>query len=80
VRIGAPDPSLTRYSGLVAVTELIDKLGVIDRLDARIGPLKTRIRGHSGGQVLVGMAAAQLAGRSSWSGSTGTAPTPPGRC
>jgi hypothetical protein len=62
VRIGAPDPSLTRYSGLVAVTELIDKLGVIDRLDARIGPLKTRIRGHSGGQVLVGMAAAQLAG------------------
>jgi hypothetical protein len=62
VRIGAPDANLTPVSGMVAVTELLDRLGVIDRLDARIGPIKTRQRGFSGGQLLVGMAAAQLAG------------------
>ncbi len=62
VRIGAPDGSLTGFSGMLAVTELVDRLGVIDRLDAAIGPIKKRDRGFSGGEVLVGMAAAQLAG------------------
>ena len=62
VRIGAPDPSLTRFSGMVAVTELVDRLDVITLLDAAIGPIKTRDRGFSGGELLVGMAAAQLAG------------------
>ena len=62
VRIGAPDPNLTPVSGMVAVTELVDRLGVIERLDARIGPIKVRRRGLSGGQLLVGMAGAQLAG------------------
>jgi hypothetical protein len=32
VRIGTPDGSLTRFSRLAAVTELADRLGVIDRL------------------------------------------------
>ena len=27
VLVGAPDPSLTRYSGMAAVTELVDRLG-----------------------------------------------------
>jgi Transposase DDE domain group 1 len=62
VRIGAPDPTLTQFSGMVAVTELIDRLGMITLLDAAIGPIKTRDRGLSGAQLLVGMAAAQLAG------------------
>jgi hypothetical protein len=62
VRIGAPDPSLTPVSGLVAVTELVDRLNMIKLLDAAIGPIKARDRGFTGGQVLVGMAAAQLAG------------------
>jgi Transposase DDE domain group 1 len=62
VRIGAPDPTLTRFSGMVAVTELVDRLGMIKLLDAVIGPIKTRDRGFTGGQVLVGIAAAQLAG------------------
>ncbi len=62
VRVGAPDRSLTRFSGLVAVTELVERLDVIGRLDAAIGPIKTRDRGASGAEVLVGMAAAQLAG------------------
>lgn len=60
MQVGAPDESLTRFSGLAAVTELCERLGVIDRLDARIGPIKTRERGFTAGQVLVGRAAAQL--------------------
>ena len=62
VRVGAPDPSLTAVSGMVAVTKLVDRLNVIKLLDAAIGPIKARDRGFTGGQVLVGMAAAQLAG------------------
>lgn len=64
VRIGAPDPSLTGVSGLVAVRELADRLGVIGCLDRAVGPIKARSRGFSAGQLLVGIAAAQLAGES----------------
>lgn len=64
VRIGAPDPSLTGVSGLVAVRELADRLGVIGSLDRAVGPIKARKRGFSAGQLLVGIAAAQLAGES----------------
>ena len=45
VRIGAPDPALTPVSGLAAVTELVDRLGMIRLLDAAIGPIKARDRG-----------------------------------
>jgi len=62
VRIGAPDPTLTPVSGMVAVSEMVERLDVIGRLDATIGPIKQRRRGHTGGQLLVGMAAAQLVG------------------
>jgi hypothetical protein len=62
VGIGAPDPSLTAVSGMVAVTELVDRLNMIKLLDAAIGPIKARDRGHSGGQLLAGLAAAHLAG------------------
>jgi Transposase DDE domain group 1 len=47
---------------MVAVSEMVERLDVIGRLDATIGPIKQRRRGHTGGQLLVGMAAAQLAG------------------
>jgi hypothetical protein len=47
---------------MVAVTELVERLDVIGRLDAAIGPIKQRRRGHTAGQLLVGIAAAQLAG------------------
>jgi hypothetical protein len=62
VGIGAPDASLTAVSGMVAVTELVDRLNMIKLLDAAIGPIKARNRGYTGGQLLVGMAGAQLAG------------------
>ncbi|GAA4561179.1 IS1380-like element ISCgl4 family transposase [Pseudonocardia xishanensis] len=47
---------------MAAVTELVERLGLIERLDAAVGPIKARERGLSAGQVLVGMAAAQLCG------------------
>jgi hypothetical protein len=53
---------------MLAVSELVDHLDVIGRLDARIGPIKQRRRGHTGGQLLVGIAAAQLAGEDFWVG------------
>ncbi|MGH3944998.1 MAG: IS1380 family transposase [Pseudonocardiaceae bacterium] len=62
VRIGAPDPWLTPVSGMAAVTELVQRLGMIRLLDAAIGAVKARCRGFSGGQLLVGLASAQLAG------------------
>jgi hypothetical protein len=47
---------------LAAITELVDRLRVVESVDAAVGPIKERNRGHSGGQLLVGVAAAQLAG------------------
>lgn len=61
-RIGAPDPALTPNAGLAAVTELCDQLGVIGALDAAVGPIKQRDRGFGAGELLTGLAAAQLAG------------------
>ena len=46
----------------MAVTELVHRLGMIKLLDRAISPIKTRDRGLSGGQLLIGTAAAQLAG------------------
>src|SRR6266568_776689 len=62
IQIGADDPSLTGAGGMLAVTELCERLGVIGALDEAMGPVKQRARGFTGGQVLTGMAAAQLAG------------------
>src|SRR5208283_5471423 len=62
VQIGAPDRSLTPNAGLAAITELCDRLGVIGALDAAAGPIKQRDRGFGAGELLTGIAAAQLAG------------------
>jgi hypothetical protein len=62
IQIGADDPSLTAAGGMLAVTELCGKLGLIEALDEAMGPVKQRRRGFTGGQVLAGMASAQLAG------------------
>jgi Transposase DDE domain group 1 len=62
VRPGVPDRSLTANAGLVAVTELCGRLGVIEAVDAAVGPIKQRDRGFSAGELLAGIAAAQLAG------------------
>jgi hypothetical protein len=62
VRVGVPDARLTANAGLAAVTELCDRLGVIGALDAAVGPVKQRDRGFGAGELLCGIAAAQLAG------------------
>jgi Transposase DDE domain group 1 len=62
VRVGAPDRALTANAGLAAVTGLCDRLGVIEELDAAVGPVKQRDRGFGAGELLTGIAAAQLAG------------------
>jgi hypothetical protein len=63
VRIGAPDPTVTGLAGFVAVDEVASRLGLVAELDRGIGPIKVRDRGLTGGQLLVGMATAQLAGQ-----------------
>jgi hypothetical protein len=62
VRVGAPDAALTANAGLAAVGELCDRLGVVEALDAAVGPIKQRDRGCGAGELLCGIAAAQLAG------------------
>lgn len=62
VRVGASDPSLTGVSGMAAITELCEQLDVVGALDTAVSPIKQRARGHSAGGLLVGLAAAQLAG------------------
>lgn len=62
VRVGAPDPNLTGNGGMVAVTQLLDRLDVIGLLDVAVGRIKQRDRGLGAGQLLVGLASAQLAG------------------
>ncbi|MDF1603865.1 IS1380 family transposase [Nocardioides sp. YIM 152315] len=62
VQIGASDPCLTPVAGMLAVTELVDRIGVVDALDEAVGPIKQRARGLTGGEFLVGLACAQLAG------------------
>jgi hypothetical protein len=47
---------------MAVVSELCERLGVVEALDGAVGPIKQRDRGYSAGQLLVGLAAAQLAG------------------
>ena len=63
VRVGRPDASLTGLAGLVTVDELAVRLGIVTELDLAVGPVKDRDRGHTAGQLLVGMAAGLLAGQ-----------------
>jgi Transposase DDE domain group 1 len=68
VRIGAPDASLTPVSGVVAMAELVGRLGVTAALDDAVGSIKQRDRGLSAGQFLVAVAQAQMFGAQFWTG------------
>jgi len=61
-RVGTPEAALTANAGLAAISELCGRLGVIEAVDAAVGPIKQRDRGFSAGELLAGIAAAQLAG------------------
>jgi hypothetical protein len=62
LRVGAPDAALTANAGLAAIAELCGRLGVIEAIDAAVGPVKQRDRGFGAGELLAGLATAQLAG------------------
>jgi len=47
---------------MAAVAGLCERLGVIGALDAAVGPVKQRDRGFGAGELLAGIAVAQLAG------------------
>ena len=68
VRVGAPDASLTPVSGVVAVAELVGRLGVTAVLDDAVGRVKQRDRGLSAGEFLVAVAQAQMFGAEFWTG------------
>lgn len=63
VRVGVPDATLTGCSGIVAVSELFEVLGVVEHIDAAVPGFKSRDRGLGPGGLLVGIAAAQLTGQ-----------------
>ena len=48
--------------GLGRGQRAVSRLGLIGALDAAVGPIKQRERGHGAGELLAGIAAAQLAG------------------
>jgi hypothetical protein len=48
--------------GVLAVAELVERLGVIGQLDAHLGSIKKRDRGRSAGELLVALAQCQLLG------------------
>src|SRR5258706_8594479 len=62
VEVGTPDETLTPVSGVVAVSEVVGRLGLVDALDDSIGRIKQRDRGLSGGELLVSLAQAQMLG------------------
>ena len=68
VRVGAPDESLTPASGVIAVAELVGRLGVTGALDDGVGQIKQRNRGLSAGEFLVAVATAQMCGAQFWTG------------
>jgi hypothetical protein len=68
VRVGAVDASLTPVSGVVAVAELVGRLGVVAALDDAVGAVKQRDRGLSAGGFLVAVAQAQILGAQFWVG------------
>jgi hypothetical protein len=68
VQVGVPDASSTPVSGVVAVAELVGRLGVTAALDDAVGVIKQRDRGLSAGEFLVAVAQAQMFGAEFWTG------------
>ena len=74
LRAGAPGRVADGERGPGRGHRVVGRLGVVEELDAAVGPVKQRDRGYGAGELLTGIAAAQLAGRISWPGWTGSAP------
>ncbi|MBK8461112.1 MAG: hypothetical protein IPL43_13865 [Micropruina sp.] len=54
---------MTRYSGMAAVSELVDALAVVSTFDEFIPAIKTRARGLSAGELVLALSCAQLLGQ-----------------
>lgn len=61
VVLGEPDPTVTAAGGLVLVAEVDRVLGVVEAIDAAVGPIKKRRQGHGAGGVLLSLAESILA-------------------
>ncbi|MGH3998668.1 MAG: hypothetical protein ACRDTJ_14545, partial [Pseudonocardiaceae bacterium] len=57
---------------------MVEQLGVMALLDAAVGPIKARARGLGAGPLLVGMAAAELAGQDHHAAASALAHLPSG--
>ena len=78
IQIGADDPSLTAAGGMLAVTELCERLGLIAALDEGMGPVKQRqARVHR--RAGAGRDGRRAAGRGGLPGGPGPGPRRPGR-
>lgn len=62
IDIRCDDATLTASAGLSVVAETVATTGLLDELDGRIGKIKQRDRGLTGGQLVVSMAESMLAG------------------
>ena len=81
IQIGADDPSLTGNGGMLAVTELCARLGLISELDSGIGPVEQDRRGgFPAGRCWPGWPPRSWPGRTSSWGWTGSARMLPGSC
>jgi hypothetical protein len=74
VRIGALDPGLTPNAGMTAISELCDRLGVIESVTQRWVRLSSALAGTGLGNCWSGSRRLSWPGRTSWSGWTGNAP------
>ncbi|WP_298991247.1 hypothetical protein, partial [uncultured Pseudokineococcus sp.] len=54
---------MTGFAGVSVLTELVDRLGVVQAIDAAVGPIKSRDRGLSAGGFLLALAQAQMCGQ-----------------
>jgi hypothetical protein len=62
VTLGEADPTLTPRAGLHFVAELDRILAITSTLDSHIGPVKTRRRGLSAGEMVLSVAETMLSG------------------
>lgn len=62
VVVRADDPSLTGSAGMVCVAEAVRALGLIEAIDAFVGPIKQRDRGLGAGEFVVSLAECLLGG------------------
>ncbi len=60
--LGRPDPKLTPRAGLHLVAEVDRALGATSTLDHHIGPVKTRRRGLTAGELVLAVAETMLGG------------------